>query len=536
MGGYILKIRKNAKIIIVVVLALLVAVGAFFVVWSFFKHDKYTVTFLPNAENVYYYAENGQRKPVPEEGIIQEGVESADQIKVPVFSKPGYNFKGWSDSLYHLDSDKTFKALWEEQTIVITYNGNGGNLNGETIIQKIDITDGYDAWTRAPQFVREGYELSWDKTEEEFAQITTSCTINAVWIPKTYNLIFKDQYGNNFANNTMQATYNNLLGGISVVAPKVEGKRFSHWVDENGLPIDKGIKWTLDEDLILKPCYVDADKFIITYDLDGGERQGKIYSFDENLQEFPVSNPIKRGCIFVGWLINGRQDPIKSENITVDDLKIDGKISDVSLKAVWAGATYYIDFKVDGGTISNNNPLPIIYGNAISGLPTAYKEGYIFDGWFYNGQKIEDGDISLFDQSVTLTAKYLYTYKIKFSLTTKVYGNAVDRKLDSWGDLPHEVGQDIEDIVIEIIEGQSLKDVIEGFSELPVANTDPDNDNLPNAYRYLGYWKWYPSKTSYTSVKIYPDTVFVPNAFDGVKGGGTITIVPACQAVWSPFV
>ena len=530
-----MKIGKLGKIIIVIV-ALVIAVGVIFIVQGISNKGKFTVTFLANADNVYYYDENGQRKLVPESGIVQEGVSTPEQINTPTFSRAGYNFKGWNSSIYDLDSDKTFKALWEKYNIVVTYNGNGGMIDGKTVVQKSDITDGYDAFEKAPQFVREGYELSWDKTEEEFAQITDSCTVNAVWIPKTYNLTFKDINGNDFANNTMQATFDTLLGEIEVVAPAVDGMKFSHWEDENGLPIDKGITWTMQSDLIVKPCYTDADNFVIFYDLNGGERQSKVYSFDESYQILPVSNPERKGYEFLGWSVNGSEDLKKSGEISIDDAKINGKIADVSLKAIWGGNTYYVNFDAQGGTISDGKALAVVYGQPISGLPTVTKDGYVFVGWMYQGQTVKDGDISYFSENVTLTAKFLYTYKIKFSLTTKVYGKHVERTLVSWGNLPHESGQKIEDIVIDILEGQSLKDVIENFSELPVVNTDPDNNSIANGYKYLGYWKWYPTATSNTSIKIYPDTVFNSQTFKGVLGGGVITIVPACQAYYSPFV
>ena len=141
------------------------------------------------------------------------------------------------------------------------------------------------------------------------------------------------------------------------------------------------------------------------------KRQKKIYSFDENVQVLPISDPVRAGYRFIGWLINDSENPIKTEDITLDDVKKDGQLADLSLKAVWGGNTYYVSFDANGGTISDNNPLSVVYGQAISGLPTAEKEGYVFDGWVYDGQKITDGDISYFDESVTLTAKYLYTYK-----------------------------------------------------------------------------------------------------------------------------
>ncbi|MBE5737763.1 MAG: hypothetical protein E7348_05120 [Clostridiales bacterium] len=532
-----MKTKKYGRLLIVSILMTIVALGSFFVMTGCAKKDGYTITFIAGAENVYYYDELGQRKPVPESGIIQENVKSFEQINIPTFSRPGYNFMGWNDSLYDIDKDRTFEPLWEKYTFTVTYNGNGGTFkDGEKQVVKENITDGYAALEQAPIFVREGYSLSWDRTEEEFAQITSSCTVNAVWTPIKYNLTFKDQNGNDFANNTMQVAYNSQIDRIDVVAPTVEGKRFSHWEGEDGLPIDKGVIWTLLTDLTLRPCYVDADEFIITYDLNGGQRQNKIYSFNKDSQVLPISNPFKNGCEFLGWLINDSETPVKTEDITLDDVKVNGQLADVSLKAVWGGNTYYISFDADGGTISNSNPFAAVYGEVISGLPTVEKKGYVFDGWLYNGQEVKDGDISYFTESVTLTAKYLYTYKLKFSLTTRVYGKDVERKLVNWGDLPYEDGQNIEDIVIEIMEGQSLKDVIEDFNELPVVNTDDPNDNTINGYKYLGYWRWYQSKASTVAVKIYPDTIFNPQTFTGVLGGGTITIIPACQGYYSPFV
>ena len=201
-----------------------------------------------------------------------------------------------------------------------------------------------------------------------------------------------------------------------------------------------------------------------------------------------------------------------------------------------SGTAYTVSFEFDGEPIYNDKTFYALPESTITGLPTIENEGIIFEGWAYNGQIIENGDICNFTENVTLTAKYLNIYKIKFSLTTKVYGKDVDRQLVDWGDLPHEDGQNIEEIVIEVVEGQSLKDVIEGFSKLPIVNTDDDNDNSANGYKYLGYWKWSSSKTSSTSIKVYPDTVFDRVTFANVKGGSVITIVPACQGYFSPFV
>ena len=37
---------------------------------------------------------------------------------------------------------------------------------------------------------------------------------------------------------------------------------------------------------------------------------------------------------------------------------------------------------------------------------TPVRKDYTFDGWYYNGQKVEDGEWSL-DEDVVLTAKWI---------------------------------------------------------------------------------------------------------------------------------
>jgi uncharacterized repeat protein (TIGR02543 family) len=39
-------------------------------------------------------------------------------------------------------------------------------------------------------------------------------------------------------------------------------------------------------------------------------------------------------------------------------------------------------------------------------MPIPVRKGYIFDGWYYNGKKVENGEWS-FDEDVVLTAKWI---------------------------------------------------------------------------------------------------------------------------------
>lgn len=525
---------KVAKKILVIFLALVLSIGSMTLLFGCGNKGNYTITFLPNAEDVYCYDDNGQKVPVSQSGIVQRGVDTPKQIKSPVFVRRGFNFNGWDKPMYEeLKSDKEFKALWVQHKLTVTYDGNGGLFDGKGIIEITDITNGLDAFERAPKFVKEGYELSWDMTELDFVKQVNSFTVNAVWTPIDNQLIFKDYYGNDFANNTMDITYGQKIEEFTVETPQIVGKKFTHWVDEQGMPVDKGTIWNKSTGAILSPCYTDQDNYVIHYDLNGGQSEmDRKYWFNETYQSLPISNAKREGYSFAGWSINGSTELKMANQITMEDVKINGQFSDITLKAEWSADQYYLDFDPQGGTISNSNPLKVIYGQKITGLPTVEKQGVVFVGWEYNGQIIKDGMISEFKQNVTLVAKFSGTYTIKFDLTTylsKSYKYAkVECTLSNWGDLPHQAGQSIQEIEIKVLEGKSLVDSIENFRELPVVVP-----KMPDEYKYRGKWMWRYNKDS-KPVYIEPDTKFTSQLFANVPAGGTITIVPYCSALWTP--
>jgi uncharacterized repeat protein (TIGR02543 family) len=47
----------------------------------------------------------------------------------------------------------------------------------------------------------------------------------------------------------------------------------------------------------------------------------------------------------------------------------------------------------------------VIFGNAIN-MPVPVRKGYTFDGWYYNGKKVEISEWN-FDEDVTLEARWI---------------------------------------------------------------------------------------------------------------------------------
>lgn len=507
------------------------------------KEKTYTVTFFAGAPNVYYYDEDGNKQLVPETGIVQTNLTSANDIKVPVFFRQEHNFIGWDDLVWELNGDKVFNALWDKYNLTITYNGNEGLYNGEDIVVITDIANGEDAFNRAPQFEREGYELSWDKTLQEFVGITNNCTINAVWTPKDYTLTFLDENEQPFANNTQRVSFDQKIEKINVTAPEKDGYKFISWISKDDkLPLDDGAFWNVASDTNFYARYIpEAEEngqknYTISYDLNGGLRGAKTYTFKETDTELSLPEPTRHGYDFEGWQINGGAIK-KADQITIDDFKINGQLNDVHLKAEWVGKKQTLTLDGKGGVLSSNsNSVTVTYGQPIE-LPEVTKEGYVFDGWLYNGKLIKNGSISRFDQDATLEAKFLHIYKVKFILETKAIvslsnGDVAKQNvlctLISWGDLPRaNAQQNILDVEISVIEGQSLSTAIQDFDELPVVLPVDNNENLPTSFSYYGWWRWFYDDYN-KFVDIRPNTVFTHEKFKGVQGGGVITLAPFC--------
>ena len=480
---------------------------------------EFTVTFNGGADGVILV-----------DGKEVQKVESSSQIKEPIYIRDGYNFVGWNRSISMIKSSTTVKAQWREYDFQVVFQGNDGKTenNEETVV--LTVNSAYELKQKAPEFIKEGYELSWDTN---LSIVTKSCTINAVWTPKTYNLTFLDKDGLEFANNKMQVSYNQKVGDITVVAPEISGQRFAFWADDNSLDalsIDKDIVWKEDADVSFYANYVDENAFVIKYDLDGGERGQRTYSYTADMDENAriLLDAKRTGYNFEGWLINGSQTPKLSKDIAIKDFKVNGEYCDVTLKACWGNRPYNINFDTQGGNLTGEINKQVFYDHKVGVLPTVQKEGYVFVGWHYNGKLITADDPWVYPTDATLTAKYLAEYKVKFSLTTFIKSN--DKEITCTFIKGGSFSQvtDLQELELTVIEGQSLYTAF-GFTKMPFVEPI---EQLQKDYEYGNYWKWIDDEGNEHIIEI--TTVFNLDIFANVKGGETITLVPHCREIWSP--
>lgn len=507
-----------AKRVIAILICVLLSVCCVFVGVGC-DDGTFTVRFDKGATDaVLYYGEQEQK------------VKSSTEIEEPIFIRPGYNFVGWNKSISRIEKSTTVVAQWKKYSFEVVFNANGGQdaLGNKTVVVKVDSA--VELMEKAPTFVKKGYTLSWSV---DLGGIQGNCSVDAVWTIEDYQLIFKDISGGDFANNVLTANYNQIIQDISISAPAVSGKRFACWVDKNGLPLDKGVVWNKAEGDTFYPQYVDENEFVITYDLNGGERENFVYSYSasQNENDCILKDPVRGGYAFKGWKINGSQTTYFSQDISLKDFKVDGQYADVSLVAEWENKPYLLEFETDGGTISGVTSKQVEFGKPIGALPTVQKNGYVFIGWFYDGDLIRETDLWLYPKDTTFIARYRAKYKIQFSLSATVStdGAFLRCKLLRWGSVVNDGQTDFESVVIDIEEGQSLYSA-SGFDKMPVV--DPIEEQRVNEYSFGNDWLWVDANGN--AHPVYCSTIFNPENFEGITGGQTILLVPRCKTTWSP--
>lgn len=480
------------------------------------KDDTFTVRFESGAVDAeLYYGKQVQK------------VSSSSKIVEPIYIRPGFNFVGWNRSISRLEKDSTVVAQWKAYDFQVTFYANGGADESGNKIVTLQTDSAYNLYENQPNFTKEGYDLSWDL---DLKEITRSCSVNAIWTPKKYDLVFKDINGNDFAQNITKINYNDKVGEIDITPPAISGKRLAYWENQDGLPLDKGVVWKVDNGETLYPKYVSDSEFLIKYDINGAQRGQKVYSYSPD-SELVLIDPIRVGYGFNGWLINDSQVPKLSQDITIEDFKVNGNYQDVCLTAVWESRPYRITFNTDGGTLLGQWTKDVWFGETLGQLPTAEKQGYEFFGWEYNGEIFKDTAVWEVPSDSTFKAVYKAKYTIRFSLTTTIgkENTELECKLIKWGGVVNDGITQFTDVEFELVEGESLYSKY-GFEVMPVV--DPIEPKGQNEYLFGNSWIFVDASGNAHHIK--QGTIFNSESLNGIKGGDVIILKPNCKMVWSP--
>ena len=211
-------------------------------------------------------------------------------------------------------------------------------------------------------------------------------TYTANWQANTY-IVALDADGGTVSQGSVHAIYDSHC---TLPTPEREGYEFGGWYN-GGKQYTSGT-WTTGKNITLKATW-SAKSFQANYNANGGTFSAAHSNFTYD-SDYTLLEPTREGYRFIEWQMNGIVVPLtgtwKYNN-------------DVSLTAVWEQRTYTITYDAGVGTASKISDTAT-YDDFFT-LATAERVGYIFDGWYYEGERVYDGDWKIAG-NVTLVAAW----------------------------------------------------------------------------------------------------------------------------------
>ncbi len=320
------------------------------VITVYFKRDSFNIVFDGNDGTV-----NG-------EDSITTMYYYGSTVAVPVASRVGYTFAGWTDNSGNaLDVNLTaveavtYYAKWEINQYTITFENTGDSVIAP-------ITQNYATEIVAPQDpTRLGYEFAdWDIEIPE-TMPANDMTITAEWNVLSFDAVFNPN-GGVFEDNEPLKTVEDITFGEDVTAPtdvpSKEGYTFNGWLDADGNPVGK-----MDDEG--KEYFADwkIKRITITFAETGDSVIAPIIQDYATAVEAPA-DPKKEGYTFKEW------SPSIPETMPAEDMVI---------TATWEPNEYTITFENTGDSVVA--PIVQAYNSEVTAPDDPEKVGYDFAGW-----------------------------------------------------------------------------------------------------------------------------------------------------------
>ena len=331
---------------------------------------------------------------------------------LPIPTRRGYDFVGWEDAqgnlvakIKNVDKNMTLVAQWKNATYSITYELDGGSAqNNPTSYVFGSTTEIFDPVKTGYRFI--GWKINNVNKGQNYvieSKIYGDINLVAAYEANKYTVTF-DPDGGDCDTQSMEIEYDSI---VTLPTPIKNGYFFRGWYD-GSTPVE-GDKWELPRDVKVKAKWT-AINYKITYNMNGGNNATtNPSSFTINSSDISIVNPEKTGYTFTGWTT--MNDNVPSKNLIIKS----GTYSNQELTANWEANKYVITFDVNSGNALSNNTLDVYYDSNYE-LPTPTKDGYTFNGWFDNDNKIVNGIWKILD-NINVKAKWeLSTYSINYVL------------------------------------------------------------------------------------------------------------------------
>ena len=168
----------------------------------------------------------------------------------------------------------------------------------------------------------------------------------------------------------------------------------------------------------------------LTFDTTGGREITSIVKRPGTLISAPAA-PEKTGYTFGGWIYENRT-PFTFTDTTV--MPTEG----LTLYAAWTADTHTVSFDANGGS-GTADAITVTYDSVYGTLPMLSRDGYTFDNWYLNGEKITAESIVKLVEDAVLKAEWTantYTVTLEAKGGTVEPGSINVTYGETYGELP----------------------------------------------------------------------------------------------------
>lgn len=352
-----------------------------------------------------------------------------DSFLLPVTTKKGYSFAGWSvtenggnwnksnyagnETVNGMYGDVTLFANWTIADYTVTLDADGGTVNPSAIAYNFESQPALPVPSKTG-YSFTGWRVSLPDASSSWIIDTVytdtlpsgqygNVTLTAQWEHTAYNIHFVSS-----GSTPSDLKYYIDSPAFRVPASSYPGFRFLYWnVTTPAGNWDMNEKVYADTDISKKYGNVtlnanfEAISYTIIYKYD--DENSKTVNYDMSTP-VTLENYEKAGYIFGGWRVESLTDGAGwSGTYQPGDYTAGERYGNVVLVPVLTPVEYEITFIPDGGTPYANLSYII---ESTDTLPTPVKTGYDFDGWEVTvaGGNWTDGE--LIDGGAAVTGKY----------------------------------------------------------------------------------------------------------------------------------
>lgn len=245
-------------------------------------------------------------------------------------------------------------------------------------------------------------------------------TLTADWSPIPYAIQYNMNGGTNNSNNI--DSYDITLGTVELKKPQERiGYEFVGWFDEKGNSVTTityaQVKNSINQTYMITARWKPID-YIITFAVETTNGNSLIYTVETTETTLPEPKNIPRGQKFDYWITSS------GEKITTIPIK---NPSNLSLSPQWKDITYYAYFHDENGMLLSSLTKSYFTKDGLpsSQIPPYPKEGYIFEGWFKEGDKNHTSPITSIIKGTAEDIKlYAYLTPIQYSLSYHLNGGS----------------------------------------------------------------------------------------------------------------